>query len=43
MYLTVLSFYDRVRVVEGKIYPPGEDKWEENCIYYVTYPKGNLI
>jgi TAR DNA-binding protein 43 len=27
-----------VRVVEDKLYPPGDDKWDSN-VYIVTYPK----
>lgn len=33
------SSWRGVRVVEGKINPPGDDKWDENIIYHVTYPK----
>jgi hypothetical protein len=33
----------RVRVVDDKIYPPGEDKWDEENVYHVTYPKGTLL
>lgn len=25
-----------------KLYPPGDDKWDSNVVYIVTYPKGEL-
>ncbi len=37
------SSWRGLRVVEDKIYPAGEDKWNENTVYVVTFPKGNLF
>ena len=28
-----------VRVVDDKLFPPGDDKWD-TCVYIVTFPKG---
>ncbi len=33
--------YFRVRVVDDKIYPPGDEQWDSE-VYVVTYPKGLL-
>ncbi|CAF0983752.1 unnamed protein product [Brachionus calyciflorus] len=38
-FKTEQSSWRGVRVVEDKIYPPGDDKWDESTTYIITYPK----
>lgn len=41
------SFFLSVRVIEDnnvhKLFPPGDDKWDSNVVYIVTYPKGDCF
>ena len=38
----IFEYILRVRVADEKLYPPGDDKWLESCVYVITYPKGQL-
>ena len=40
--LMICKYILRVRVADEKLYPPGDDKWLESCVYVITYPKGQF-